>query len=132
MADPQSPLATGASSTVRTAVPPIASTTSRDATIRTPAQPELDVGDLDVGDEHGQSGKAPAAASPRRSEVAEGDRGRAVSVGKLKGPHANEVERSEPRWNRTINPQIKSRFEAIFTTCGFVQQFARSRCAAVA
>jgi hypothetical protein len=35
--------------------------------------------------------RAPAVASERRSEVAEGDRGRAVSVGKLKGPHANEV-----------------------------------------
>jgi integrase len=45
---------------------------------------------------------APAAASEgRRPE-------RAARWGMLKGPHRAKVERSEPRWNRTINPQIKS------------------------
>ena len=37
-----------------------------------------------------------------------GARERAASVGSEAGAHASEVERSEPRWNRTINPQIKS------------------------
>jgi hypothetical protein len=37
-----------------------------------------------------------------------GDRERAASVGSEAGAHASEVERSEPRRNRTFNPQIKS------------------------
>ncbi len=37
--------------------------------------------------------EAPAAASPRRSEVAEGDRGRAASMGNVKGPHRAKLKK---------------------------------------
>jgi hypothetical protein len=39
-----------------------------------------------------RSGEAPAAASPRRSEVAEGDRGRAARMGSEAGARPSEVE----------------------------------------
>jgi NAD(P)-dependent dehydrogenase (short-subunit alcohol dehydrogenase family) len=43
-----------------------------------------------------------------REVAEEGIRVNAVRPGKIKAPHASEVGKSEPRRNRTFNPQIKS------------------------
>jgi hypothetical protein len=58
----------------------------------TQAQPDIDVEDLDVGDDSALLKKRLRPASPRRSEVAEGDRELAVSVGKLKGPTRTKLK----------------------------------------